>query len=38
MCRRVGRWLADERGQDLIEYALITGASGLVGVAACPRG
>ena len=28
------RFTADERGQDLIEYALLTGAIGLAGVAA----
>lgn len=28
------RWLSEERGQDLIEYALLSGAIGLAGVAA----
>ena len=32
--RCASRFLADERGQDLIEYALLTGAVGLVGVSA----
>ncbi len=32
--RRVGRFLTDERGQDLIEYALLSGLIGIVGVTA----
>ena len=34
LCGFVCRLLTDERGQDLIEYALLTGAVGLVGVSA----
>ncbi len=32
--RFVGRLLADETGQDLVEYALLAGSIGLVGIAA----
>jgi Flp pilus assembly pilin Flp len=33
MTRLLARWLADDRGQDLVEYALLAGAVGLAAVA-----
>jgi Flp pilus assembly pilin Flp len=32
MTREIGRFIRDESGQDLIEYALITTLIGLVGI------
>jgi Flp pilus assembly pilin Flp len=34
--RRMGRLLADERGQDLIEYALLTGIIAVAGALVFP--
>jgi len=34
--RRLGWFVADRRGQDLVEYALLVGAIGLVTIAAGP--
>ena len=34
MLRQLTRWFADERGDDLVEYALLAAVVGLVGVAA----
>lgn len=33
MTELIGRLLVDDRGQDLLEYALLTGAIGLAGIA-----
>jgi Flp pilus assembly pilin Flp len=36
-CARVARLIADERGQDLIEYALLTGIIAIAGVLVFPQ-